>query len=148
MIRSNYPITIHEYIGSSRKVQKTKNVLCTLTIDQCHEQVNEMIKGNVGAVGLTENLQSLERWTVTGQEISRVILEFEKSFHAANDRQKSHKHHEQYPGVQKYTLWCLNLTVFGNQYLEDSCDLFSLDTKIIMAKDMIHTVYNVQKIGN
>ena len=35
-----------------------------------------------------------------GPEISRVILEFEKSFQAANYREKSHKHHEQYPSVK------------------------------------------------
>ena len=33
-----------------------------------------------------------------------------------------------------------------NPYLEDSGDLFSLDTKMIMGQDMIHTVYNVEKI--
>ena len=36
---------------------------------------------------------------------------------------------------------------FGNPYLEDRGDLFSLDTKIIMGKDVIHTVYNVGVIG-
>jgi len=33
------------------------------------------------------------------------------------------------------------------QHLKDSGDPFSLDTKIIMGKDVIHTVYNVEEIG-
>lgn len=64
-----------------------------MVLDQCHEQVDELIKGDDGAVGLTENPQALERWMVAGPEISHVVLEFEKRFLAANE-EKPHRHHE------------------------------------------------------
>ena len=71
-----------------------------MAIDQCHEEVNELIKGHGGEVGMTEIPQALERWMDAGPEISLVVPEFEKGFQAANDREKIHKQHEQYPGVQ------------------------------------------------
>ena len=36
---------------------------------------------------------------------------------------------------------------FGNSQLEDCDDLFSLDTKMNIGKDVIYTVYNVEEIG-
>ena len=51
-----------------------------ISIDQCHEQMNTLVKGEGGAVGLTEDPQALERWLVAGPEISQLILEFEYSF--------------------------------------------------------------------
>jgi hypothetical protein len=37
---------------------------------------------------------------IAGPEISRVEFQFKKGFQAASHREKSHKHHEQYPAVQ------------------------------------------------
>ena len=34
-------------------------------------------KESGGAIGLTENPQMIERWVVTGPELSRVVKEFE-----------------------------------------------------------------------
>ena len=42
--------------------------------------LNTLVKGEGGAVGLTEDPQALERWLVAGPEISQLILEFEYSF--------------------------------------------------------------------
>jgi len=149
---NNHPELYRQFKKGLFAVQKTKNVFSALAIDQCHEQVNELIKGDGGAVGLTENPQAFERWMVAVPEISRVVLEFKKSFQASNDREKSHKHHEQYPGVQNKFAKEVRALVsafddLGNQYLEDSGNLLSLDTKMVMDKDVVHTVYNVEEIG-
>ena len=61
-------------------VQKTNNVFSSMSFDQFHEQMNTLVKGEGGAVGLTEDPQALERWLVAGPEISQLILEFEYSF--------------------------------------------------------------------
>ena len=81
-------------------VQKTNNVFSAISIDQCHEQMNKLIKGEGGAVGLTEDPHALERWMVAGPEISRLIHEFENNFHSL-ESQTSNKHHEQNPNTQK-----------------------------------------------
>ena len=38
-------------------VQKTINMFSAMAVDQCHEQVNALIKSDGGAVGLTESPQ-------------------------------------------------------------------------------------------
>ena len=48
-------------------------------IDHAHEQNNALVKGEGGAVGLTENPSALRRWTVSGPEVARIINEFENS---------------------------------------------------------------------
>ena len=47
--------------------------------DQAHEQLNALVKGEGGALGLTEYAAALRRWMVAGTEISRMIQEFKAS---------------------------------------------------------------------
>ena len=122
-----------------------------MAIDQCHEQMNEVIKGSGGAVGLTENPQALERWMVAGPEISRLVLEFENSFQNSIS-QISTRHHEQNHAFQttfsqdvKSLVATIQAT--GNPFVEDSGELLTLDTKIIMSKEVIKTIYTVEEIG-
>lgn len=48
-----------------------------MAIDQAHEQNNAMVKGDGGAVGLTENPNALRRWMLSGPEMARLVNEFE-----------------------------------------------------------------------
>ena len=50
-----------------------------IRIDQAHEQNNGMVKGEGGAVGLTENPSALRWWMAAGPEMARAINEFEDS---------------------------------------------------------------------
>ena len=71
-----------------------------MAIDQCHEQKNDYIKGEGGAVGLTECPEALERCMIAETEISRLILEFEDN--SNNSKSKiSTMHHEQSTSMQK-----------------------------------------------
>jgi hypothetical protein len=38
-----------------------------------------VVKGEGGAVGLTENPSALKRWMISGREIARIVSEFEKT---------------------------------------------------------------------
>ena len=95
-----HPGVYHQFMNGNFFVQKTNNVFSAISIDQCHEQMNKLIKGEGGAVGLTEDPHALERWMVAGPEISRLIHEFENNFHSL-ESQTSNKHHEQNPNTQK-----------------------------------------------
>ena len=44
-----------------------------MALDQAQEQLNALVKGEGGAVGLAENAAALRRWMVAGSEISRMI---------------------------------------------------------------------------
>ena len=119
-----------------------------MALDQAHEQVNALVKGEGGAFGLTDNNPSaLRRWMVAGREISRIIAEFEDS--PIND---STKHHEQTMSVQTNFAQEVKSLVdvfeeMGNPFKEDSGDLLTVDTKIIMDSNIHRTVENVFKLG-
>ena len=42
--------------------QKSAQVLSSIVLDQNHEQLNQLIKGGGGAVGITENPGALDGW--------------------------------------------------------------------------------------
>lgn len=58
-----------------------------------------MIKGDRGAVGLTESPTALRRWIVAGPEIARAVREFEDAYDIRKPGDT--RHHEQVPSVQK-----------------------------------------------
>ena len=150
-LNTTHPEVYRQFVSGNFVVQKTKNVFSAMAIDQCNEQVNDLIKGDGGAVGLTENQQALERWMVAGPEIARLVMEFEESFPIPNEK-KSTKHHEQYPAIQKsfakdVSSLVSTLEVMGSPFLEDSGDMLTLNTKMIMNKDVVETVYTIEDIG-
>ena len=58
-------------------VQKTTNAFSFIPLDHAHEQNNELIKGDGGIIGITENPNALLRWMVAGPELARMMKVFE-----------------------------------------------------------------------
>ena len=78
--------------------------LSEISLDHAHEQNNKLVKGDGGAIGLTENSSQLLRWMVSGPEVSRLVNEFECSLEVTKGDQGTKPdchHHEQRKGVQK-----------------------------------------------
>ena len=48
-----------------------------MKIDQAIEQTNAVIKGDGGAVDVTEDASALRRWIVVGPEVSHLIAQYE-----------------------------------------------------------------------
>ena len=48
-----------------------------MALDQAHEQANANVKGDGGAVCLTDNPNALQHGIVAGPEMSRMVAEFE-----------------------------------------------------------------------
>ena len=65
-----------------------------MAIDQAHEQNNAMVKGDGGAVGLTENPNALRRWMLSGPEMARLVNEFEAGMVSDTEAKENSKHHE------------------------------------------------------
>ena len=115
-----------------------------------HEQVNAQVKGEGGAVGLTENPAALRRWMIAGPEVARIIHEFEETYSKEVSEEK--RHHEQIPGVQaafKKNVLSLVSAIedMGNPFEEDSTDLLVLDSKEIMDDTVVKAVREVLSIG-
>lgn len=68
-----------KFIAGHFTAKKTTHAFSAIAIDQAHEHKNANVKGDGGAVGLTENPSVLRRLMVAGPEVARVITEFETS---------------------------------------------------------------------
>ena len=76
-------------------------VYCSgLAIDQAHEHVNAVIKGDGGAVGITEDPSALKRWMTVGSAVSQHVAQYDE-VSVIRDVSKQNKHHDQTPGYQK-----------------------------------------------
>ena len=148
-LQSLHPVLYKEFTDGHFVVQKAAHIFWAISVDQAHEQVNEVIKGDGGAIGLTENPQALHRWMLAGPEIARVVTEFEDCM--PKDTNISDRHHEQTPSVQTtfanhVTSLVSTMEDMGNPFLEDSDDLLVLDTKAIMDAAVVQTVYGIEDL--
>ena len=67
--------------------------------DQVHEQLNAMVKGDGGVIGITENDDTLRRWSVAGPETTRVLAEYSEG--RSKEPNIEGNHHERIPSIQK-----------------------------------------------
>ena len=81
-------------------ITQTLNLFSKMAIDQAHEQENEKVKGEGGAVGITEDPAALLRWMVAGPEVARVVYGF-MAHQEGILNGKEHLHHDQSPSIQR-----------------------------------------------
>ena len=100
-LNDKHPDVLAEFKSGTFVVHQTSNKFSAMSIDQCHEQNNAVVKGSSGAIGLTGNPGALRRWMVAGPEIARITTEFKgqaiRGHGSAHDI--GHLHHDQKPGV-------------------------------------------------
>ena len=68
MLAHVHPELHQEFQAGNFVIHKTPNVSSGMSIDQAHEQNNDMVKGSGGAVGLTESPSVFTRWMVAGPQ--------------------------------------------------------------------------------
>lgn len=117
-------------------VQKTNRKFSKIGLDHNHEQLNSIIKGVGGAIGLTESDASLKRWVVTGPEVSRLLEEFESSTADVEMPSSNKEHHNANKTSQKTFREDIDklekaFTEFGNPFEDDSEDLVSFGTNLV-----------------
>ena len=96
VLSSKHPDVYKHFSDGAFVVHKTNRAFSSIALDHAHEQVNALVEGQGGAVGLTENPAALRRWMVAGPGLSQMVEEFEGSFTVSTEWD----HHEQKPGVQ------------------------------------------------
>ena len=116
-------------------VFKSSRDFSAMAIDQAHEQANAIIKGEGGAIGVTEDPSALRRWMIAAPEVSRLASDY-AIVSEARDANENTRHHEQTALAQRqffekvgklYTV----MKEMGNPFLEESADLLTLNTKVI-----------------
>ncbi len=133
-----------EFIKGNFVTQKSQQQFSLIPHDQNHEQLNALVKGDGGAIGITENDKALKRWMVAGPEIAHIINDYDAR------QSTDYRHHEQIPSIQKaFAENVMKLIEVietrGNPFKERSCDLFSLHSQMIVSDELKR---NVESIGN
>ena len=160
-LETEIPAIAAEFKNGNFVVNKTNSAFSSLPIDQGHEQNNKIVKGDGGAIGLTESSSQLLRWMVSGPEMSRIINDFELSQElvrniAIQEEQEDLHHHEQMKGVQNTFRNQVNavcrvcsstIEEMGNPFADQTGDLFVLDTRDIADSKVVETVRTVRQLG-
>ena len=146
-----HPDIYRQFCNGHFTVQKTKRVFSAIPIDPAHEQNNACVKGDGGAVGLTDDPSALRLWMVAEPEIARMIDEFENLVLHWNEREET-CHHDQTVSVQASFAQYVSSLVrvieeLGNPFEEKSQDLIVFDTNEIANPAVVQMVRNAKKIG-
>ena len=149
MIETRHPFMAQEFKNGHFAVHKTEKMFSAIAIDQAHEQNNKIIKGDGGAIGLTEDPSALRRWMVAGPEISRILEQLEDSYGGVR---ADTQHHEETEANQKHFLEHVRqmtnaMEEQGNPFMEDTKDLIVLDTKEIMGVEVSQSHKQLLNIG-
>ena len=114
-----------------------------MALDQAHQQLSALVKGDREAVGLKA---APRRWMVAGPEISRMIQEFE--CHSINSLTSHHdpSHNSQVTFKRDVEAIVDAFCDLGKPFLEDSGDL-TLDTKGIMDEEKVMSIRNAYNTG-
>ena len=132
-------------------ITKTPRRFSGIAIDQTQEQNNALVKGDGGAVGLTENANALRRWMLSGPEMARLVNEFEKSVSPETTPEFRH-HHENEKGFQNTFHKDIRALVgvieeFGNPFEEEGKGLSVSDTKVVADEEGVSRMQNIEELG-
>lgn len=124
----------------------------SIAIDQAHEKNNAMVKGESGAVGLTENPNALRRWMLSGPEMARLVNEFEAGMVPDTGTMENSKHYEEHRSFQvtffkDVKSLAAAVEDLGNCFLEEPGDLFTLDTKVIAEQSAVSRMRHIESLG-
>ncbi len=146
-----HPDVFAQFLTGNFAVKKTTRAFSAIAIDQAHEQNNATVKGDGGAVGLTENPAALRRWMVSGPEMSRVIREFQASAEKKTQR-TGILHHEQTKHAQMAfvrdvkSLHCA-MGEMWNPFCDESNDLLVLDSRDVADRVIITALRQIEMLG-
>ncbi|KAJ8394095.1 hypothetical protein AAFF_G00049000 [Aldrovandia affinis] len=148
---TKHPSVYAQFLAGNFTVKKTTHAFSAIALDQAHEQNNALVKGDGGAVGLTENPAALRRWMVSGPEMARLISEFQATTEKRMKKTEL-KHHEQTKHTQvAFARDVRALTrvmgKMGNPFCEDSKDLLVLDSRDLADPAVINTLHQIEKLG-
>ena len=148
-LQNRHPTVHSEFTKGSFVVHKTQNMFSSIPPDHAHEQVNALVKGEGGAVGVTESPAALRRWMVAGPELSRMVKEFED----ISTTKKDLRHHEQTPAIQSSFMKDVKSLIksfeeSGNPFLDESEELMAIHTKDVMDPSIVKSGQDVTKIGD
>ena len=135
-------------------ISRIPNEFSTMSIDQCHEQLNKLVKGDGRAIGLTEDEDRLRKWMVCGPEVARTVMEFEENFVLKQTRKTEYRHYEETVAFQKHFKTFVDCLVteikkIGNVFIinDEECELVQLDIRDVMGSNIVKSINEIPRIG-
>ena len=64
------PVAAQAFASGKLTIQKTDKPFSSIALYKAHQQMNATVKGEGGAIDLTESLNAFERWTTAGPEVA------------------------------------------------------------------------------
>ena len=152
-LEKKHPQVAQEFQNGKFVVQKSSRQFSAVAIDQAHEQANAVIKGDGGAIGVTEDPSALRRWMIAGPEVSHLAAQYEVACGAKMGAEHT-SHHEETERAQRVFLekvekFSKAMQDMGNPFQEDNRDLRTLDTNDIAhqtAAELISTHLEKDKV--
>ncbi|MES9884863.1 MAG: hypothetical protein ABW185_28795, partial [Sedimenticola sp.] len=142
------PAAIEDEFKKHWVVSKTTNRFSYIPIDQVHEQENAKVKGNGGAIGLTEDQTALRRWLICGPEIANVIKDFDTQYIHEEDPDICLHHSEGHSSQKLFHHQSRKLvdiiSGFGNPF-QDDCP--ELNTRICADSAVVETIRTLESLG-
>ena len=110
------------------------------------------MKGDGGAVGLTENSAELLRWMIAGPEFTRLVYEFESNLPTNQGKLSDTTHHEQNHSYQQrfhnhIKLLVTQIDELGNPFTDTSDQIIVLDSKEVLDQVVSKTVKTIESVG-
>ena len=152
-LHERLPDVAKEFDRGSFVVHKSTRPFSAIAFDHAHEQINAVVKGDGGAIGLTQNPRALLRWMVAGPEIARTIDGFKTACLDNHTGRDNGRHHEHTMAVQVTFASEVQALVeviedLGNPFMEESRDLLVLDIRDIADPAVVTTVRGIEKKGH
>ena len=121
--------------------QKSKHKFSSLAHNQVHEQLNVIVKGDGGIIGITENDAVLRSWMIAGLETTRVLMGY--SDNQLIKKYDTARHHEQTTSMQKMFLSHIQnvMEELGNPFADANTDLYSLESKQVVEAVMMQKTW-------
>ena len=127
-----HPALYSEFKSAKCVVHNSVRRFSGIPIDQAHEQNNKLVKGDGGIIGITGNEGALDRWIMSGPEVSRLLNEFHSSVEDFKNCKDMTKHHEESATTQISFRDVVSLkdtiSHLGNPFLEEGTSLVQLHT--------------------
>ncbi|KAJ1526893.1 hypothetical protein ONE63_008445 [Megalurothrips usitatus] len=131
-------------------VQKTSRAFSCIAQDHAHEQLNAVLKGDAGIIGILSNDDSFRRFLMAAPEIIKIIEGFEAKM--LPQEVKCQKHNSESLSAQTiFETDCRNLkTIFeeiGNPFCSEAEELHNVNTREVAADAVVDTVMNIEGRG-
>ena len=142
------PTVWNEFLKGHFVSQKTLHKFSMMAHDQIHEQLNALVKGDGRIIGITENESAMQHWMISGPDMARIVTEVS----VKQLKDPASNHHELTPSTQNRFARNVKSVVdifneYGNPFTETSSDLFSVDTNVFMANEVVQSVREAGDLG-